>query len=61
MQLNYIKINSKEMKNMIQNESYLELEEAKGWEREREREPFDWKQVTIMALAFVWGDEFTTK
>lgn len=43
MQLNYIKINSKEMKNMIQNESYLELEEAKGWERKREREPFDWK------------------
>lgn len=29
MQLNYIKIKSKEMKNMIQNESYLELEEAR--------------------------------
>lgn len=41
MQLNYIKIKSKEMKNMIQNESYLELEEAKGGKRERES--FDWK------------------
>lgn len=38
---------------------------ALSWKRQMdgqgERDLFDWKEVTVMIVAFVWADEFTTK
>lgn len=60
MQLNHIKIKSKEMKN-VGFRMMVTLSCKRQMDRKGEKEPFDWKQVTVTVLTFGSGNEFTTK